>query len=99
MQVTLKMLEKLDNLLDETEEYIKCATMHSDDSDLKSAYLDLTRCHYDGYEKLSKCAERSIERKAAGMPEGQTFRQMVEWHKDKFDDRAAHLKTKLEQAR
>lgn len=99
MQTTLKMVEKLDNLLDETEEYIKCATMHADNSDLKSAYLDLARCHYDGYEKLSKCAERAVERKSAGLPEGQTIRQMMEWHKDKFDERADRLKKKLDQVR
>lgn len=99
MQVTLKMVEKMDELLDETEELIKCANMHSDDSELKRVYVDLAMCHYEGYEKLCKVAERTVERKAASLPEGQTVRQMMEWHKDKFDDRAAKIKNKLEKIR
>lgn len=100
MQTTLKMIEKLDNLLDETEEYIKCAKMHSDDNELKSTYVDLARCHYEGYEKLSKCAERIAERKVQNMPDGgRVLREMVDWHKDKFDDRARHIKEKFDQIR
>lgn len=99
MQITLKLVEKMDELLDETDELIKCATMHSDNSDLKSAYIDLARCHYDGYEKLAKVAERCVEQKSANLPEGTTIRQMMEWHKDKFDERASKLKHKLDQVR
>lgn len=99
MQIALKMVEKLDNLLDEADEYIKCATMHSDDNELKSAYLDLARCHFDGYEKLSKCCERMAERKAAGSEHGHAIKEMVEWHRDKFTKRAMEIKHKLENAR
>lgn len=101
MQVTLKMIEKMDNLLDETDEYIKCANQHADDSDLKSAYISLAKCHYDGYEKLMHCCERAVERKSQGMPgeKGEAIREMAGWHKDKFDKRAAELKHKLEQVR
>lgn len=99
MQMTLKMVEKLDDLLEEAEEYIQCATMHSDNNELKSAYLDLARCHFDGYEKLSKIAERTVERKSAGMPDGQAIKQMMEWHKDKFDERASKIKHKMDQVR
>lgn len=99
MQITLKMVEKLDDLLDEADEYIKCATMHADDSELKAAYLDLARCHYDGYEKLSKCAERAIERKSVGSEHGSAIREMANWHKDKFDKRAMEIKHRLDQAR
>lgn len=101
MQITLKMIEKLDNLLDEAEEYVKCATQHAhDDNDLKAAYLDLARCHYDGYEKLSKIAERAVDRKATNMGErGLALKEMAEWHKDKFDERAHKIKTKMDNAR
>ena len=99
MQITLKMIDKLDNLLDEADEYVKCATMHADDSELKSAYLDLARCHYEGYEKLSKCCERMVERKAQGTEHGHSIQEMASWHKDKFDKRAMEIKHKLDQAR
>lgn len=99
MQIALKMVEKLDNLLDEADEYIKCATMHSDDTELKSAYLDLARCHYEGYEKLSKCCERMAERKAQSSEHGHSIKEMVEWHRDKFTKRAMEIKHKLENAR
>lgn len=99
MHITLKMVEKLDNLLDEADEYIKCATMHADDTELKSTYLDLARCHYDGYEKLSKCCERMVDRKAQGTEHGQAIKEMAGWHKDKFDKRAAEIKHRLEQVR
>lgn len=99
MHITLKMIEKLDDLLDETEEYIKCATTQSDDSDLKSAYIDLAKCHFEGYEKLSKCCERAVEKKAEHMPEGHAIKEMVEWHKDKFTDRAMKIKARLDQIR
>lgn len=100
MQVTLKMVEKLDNLLDEADEYIKCATAHADDHELKSTYLDLARCHFDGYEKLSKCCERLVDRKAeANQQDGHAIREMVGWHKDKFDDRASKIKMRLSQVR
>lgn len=100
MHVTLKTIEKLDDLLDETDEYIKCANAHADDNELKATYLDLARCHFDGYERLSKCAERAVERKAqSGDGIGEGIRQMWGWQKAKFDERAAHLKMRLEQAR
>lgn len=101
MQITLKMVEKMDKLLEEADELITCANAHSDDTELKSIYLDLARCHYDGYEKLSKCCERVVERKAQGMPDGQghALKEMAEWHKDKFDDRAAKIKMRLQQVR
>lgn len=99
MQITLKMVEKLDNLLDEADEYIKCATMHADDSDLKDAYISLAKCHYDGYEKLSKCCERTVERKAQGSEHGHAIQEMAMWHKDKFDKRAMEIKHKLDNMR
>lgn len=101
MHATLKMTEKLDDLLNETEEYIKCANEHIDDHELKSAYMDLARCHFDGFEKLEKCYERIVERKAATKPDGvkETVLEMAAWHKGKFDDRAAHIKRKMEQVR
>lgn len=99
MHTMLKMIEKLDNLLDETDEYIMCANAHAENPELKSTYLDLARCHFDGFEKLEKCCERAVEQKAQSMPDGQVIRQMVGWHKDKFDERAATIKHKLEQAR
>lgn len=100
MHVTLKTMEKLDDLLDEADEYVTCATAHADDHDLKSAYLDLARCHYDGYEKLAKIAERSVERKAsAGGEKAQVVREMAQWHLDKFADRASKIKMRLDQVR
>ena len=101
MHVTLKTIEKLDNLLDEADEYVKCAHAHADDSELKGTYLDLARCHFDGYEKLSKCVERSVDRKAQSMQDGkgEALREMAGWHKDKFDKRAAEIKHRLDQAR
>lgn len=99
MQITLKMIEKLDNLLDEADEYVSCATMHADDSELKNAYLDLARCHYDGYGKLSKCCERAVERKAKTSQHGPAIQEMAGWHKTKFDKRAAEIKQRLDQAR
>lgn len=99
MQVTLKMIEKLDNLLDEADEYVQCATMHTDDSELKNTYLDLARCHYDGYEKLSKCCERAVDRKSKTAQHGAAIQEMAGWHKNKFDKRAAEIKQRLDQAR
>lgn len=99
MHITLKMIEKLDNLLDETDEYIKCATTHSDDSDLKSAYIDLARCHYEGYEKLIKCCERAVDKKSEHMQEGHFIKQMADWHIDKFNKRAVEIKIRLDQLR
>lgn len=101
MQSTLKMLEKLDNLLSEADEYVSCANIYSADPDLKAAYIDLARCHYDGYEKLSKCSTRITERKYANMTSEQKhmMQELVDWHKDKFDDRAAKIKMRLEQFR
>lgn len=99
MKVTLKTMEKLDDLLDEAEEYIGCAMKHADDSALKMAYLDLARCHYDGYENLSRIAEQSFERKKQTMPESQIYQEMVGWHKEKFLEKANKVKSALEQAR
>lgn len=99
MQITLKMMEKLDNLLNEADELITCATAHSDDPELKAIYLDLARCHYDGYEKLSKAAERSVERKADHMEHGHVLKEMAAWHKDKYDERAAKIKLRLDHMR
>lgn len=88
----------MEDLLDETEEYIKCAH-EADDPDLKSAYHDLARCHFDGFEKLSNCCERAVERKAQHMPDGQrqVVHEMTNWHKEKYDDRAIRIKEKLNQ--
>lgn len=100
MHCTLKIIEKLDDLLDEAEEYVSCSTQHGDDQDLKSAYIDLARCHYDGYEKLRKCAERCVERKStSGHPHAEAMREMAAWHFDKFDERAAKVKHKMDQVR
>lgn len=99
MHVTLTMIEKMDNLLDEADEYIKCAHSSADDNDLKSAYLDLARCHFEGYEKLSKCIERAVERKAQTMPNGEAIKEMAGWHKDKFDKRAHEIKARIDKAR
>lgn len=101
MHITLKMVEKMDNLLSESDELITCANTHTDDTELKSIYMDLARCHFENYEKLSKYCERMVERKAQGMPDGQgqALKQMAEWHKDKFDERAAKIKMRLQQAR
>ena len=101
MQVTLKMVEKMDHLLDEAEELTKCATAHSDDSELKSVYLELARCHYDGYEKLARIAETVVDRKAKNVSgeKGQAMREMVDWHKDKYRKRAMEIKKKMEEVR
>ena len=101
MQVTLKMVEKMDHLLDEAEELAKCATAHSDDTELKSVYLELARCHYDGYEKLARIASTVTDRKArnVGGEKGQVMREMVDWHKDKYRKRAEDIKRKIEEAR
>lgn len=101
MHVTLKTMEKLDNLLDETEEYIKCANAHADDAELKAAYLDLARCHYNGYENLSRVAEQTMDRKTRNMPDDKAsvVREMSGWYKDKFTERAAKIKAKMEAAR
>lgn len=97
MHVTLKVVEKMDELLDEAEELTKCATAHTDDSDLKSIYMDLARCHLDGYERLSATARRSIDRKAASQGEkGQVVKEMATWHMDKFDKRAKDIKEKMQ---
>lgn len=99
MHVTLKVVEKMDNLLDEADELIKCANAHTDDNDLKSIYIDLARCHLDGYERLSNAAQRSIERKAAAQGEkGQAIKEMAHWHMDKFEKRAKEIKEKLNKA-
>lgn len=101
MQVTLKMVERMDHLLDETEELLKCANAHSDDSELKRVYMDLARCHYDGYENLARIADTVTERKAknVGGEKGQVMREMVDWHKDKFRKRADEIKKKMEETR
>ncbi len=99
MQVTLKMVEKMEGLLEEADEYITCANTHSDDSELKSIYMDLARCHYDGYEKLSKCCERVVDRKRNQGPEGEALKKMAEWHKDKFDEKAAKVKLRMDHQR
>lgn len=101
MHATLKMIEKLDDLLDETEEYLKCSNEHMEDIELKNAYMDLARCHFDGFEKLEKCYERVVERKAASKPDGvkETVIEMATWHKNKFNDRAADIKRKMEMVR
>lgn len=100
MHITLKMMEKLDKLLEESDELITCAST-ADDPELKSIYLDLARCHYDGYEKLSKCAERAVERKAQNMENGQghAIKEMVVWHKKKYDDKAEKVYKRLQNAR
>ena len=101
MHITLKMMEKLDNLLNEANEYVTCANAHADDSDLKNAYLELARCHYDGYENLSRAADRAMERKTRNMSDekASVVREMVAWHKDKYDERAKKIKEKIEQSR
>lgn len=101
MQVTLKMVEKMDHLLDEAEELTKCATAHSDDTELKRVYMDLARCHYDGYERLASIAETVVDRKAknVGGEKGQVMREMVDWHKDKYRKRADQIKKKMDEVR
>ena len=99
MQITLKMMQKLDGLLTEADEYITCANAHADNPELKATYLDLARCHYDGYEKLSKCAERAVEQKADHVPHGQAIKEMVAWHKDQYDERAEKVHKRLQNAR
>lgn len=101
MKVTLKMVEKMDHLLDEAEELAKCATAHADDAELKSVYIDLARCHYDGYERLANIATRVVDRKSqqVGGEKGEVMREMVDWHKDKYRKRAEDVKKKIEEAR
>lgn len=97
MQTTLKMVEKMDNLLNEADDYIKCATMHADDQRLKKIYLDLARCHFSGFQDIEAYCLQAAEKKASEKPES-GIREMVGWHKDKFDERAATIKHKLDQA-
>ena len=100
MHVTLKTMEKLDKLLTEADELVTCAST-CDDQELKSIYMDLARCHYDGYEKLSKATERAVDRKANQYPgeKGQTIKEMATWHKDKYDERAAKIKMRMDAMR
>lgn len=100
MHTTLKTMEKLDKLLTEADELITCASI-CDDPELKSIYMDLARCHYDGYEKLSKAGERMVERKTQQMPDekAQVIREMAAWHKEKYDERAAKIKHRLDSMR
>lgn len=100
MQVTLKMCEKMDKLLDEAEELVTCAN-RCDDSELKSVYLDLARCHYDGYEKLANIATRITDRKAknVGGETGHAMREVVDWHSDKYRKRADEVRKKMDAAR
>lgn len=99
MHVTLKTIEKLDALLDEAKEYTECATKAADDQGLRAAYMDLARCHLDGYEKLSKEAERSFERKQQQRPDGSDYRDMCNWHKAKFEERHAQIKRMMDEMR
>lgn len=99
MHITLKMVEKMDRLLEETEDYIKCANMHSDDQQLKKIYLDLARCHFDGFENLEQYCVKAAEQKAAQNPDHKILQEMVGWHKDRFDEKAATIKHKLDNAR
>lgn len=100
MQVTLKMCEKMDHLLDEANELVTCAN-RCDDSELKSVYLELARCHYDGYEKLARIANTITDRKAknVGGETGHAMREVVDWHKDKYRKRAEEIKHKIDEAR
>lgn len=100
MQVTMKMCEKMDHLLDETEELVTCAN-RCDDTELKAIYMDLARCHFDGYEKLARMASMITDRKAknVGGEKGQVMREMVDWHKDKYRKRAEDIRKKMDEAR
>lgn len=98
MEHTLNCMEKMDKLLEEAEEYIKCAG-ETEDSDLRSAYKDLARCHYDGYENLRRCAEHMVDKKAHSHPEGQTIKKMADWHMDKYQDKASKIKHKMDSYR
>lgn len=98
MEHTLTCMEKMDKLLDETDEYIKCYSQ-TDDVDLKNAYDKLARCHYDGYENLRLAADRMVDKKAHSMPEGQTIKKMADWHLEKYDERAHKIKQKMDNLR
>lgn len=100
MLVTLKMCDKMDHLLDETDELVTCAN-RCDDVDLKAIYMDLARCHFDGYEKLARMANTITERKAKnlGGEKGQFIREMVDIHKDKYRKRAEDIRKKMDEAR
>lgn len=95
MQITLKMMEKMDHLLDETEQYLECANRDADNSELRAAYMDLARCHFDGYKKLARCADHACEQKRHQMQDGETYRQMVTWHKDKFEKKAEGIEQRM----
>lgn len=95
MHKMLKLAEKMDKLLDETEEYIECATMMADHPKLKDAYIKLAKCHYEGYENLSECAEKVAEEKIGTHPYGDAMHEMIEWHKNKNDKRAHYLKEEM----
>lgn len=100
MEVTLKAVEKLDTLLDEAEEYIECATVHAGDHELKSVYIDLARCHLEGFEKLNNCIKRSVDKKMhEGHQDGHTAAKMFHWYHEKFEKRYKELKEKIDQAR
>lgn len=95
MERTLMMVEKMDDLLDETEEYIDCASKTVDCPELKETFLKLAKCHYDGYENMMRTAERIVEDKIKTHPHGGTINEMMHWHQKKFDDRAHKLKEKM----
>lgn len=100
MEITLNAVEKLDCLLDEAKEYITCATAHADDHELKSVYLDLARCHLEGFEKLNNCIKRSVDRKMhEGHQDGTVAAKMFHWYHEKFEKRYKELKEELERAR
>lgn len=99
MHLTLKTIEKLEALLEEADEYVDCANKAGEDQALRSAYMDLARCHFEGYEKLSQAAERTFDRKRQTMPEAEVYKEMCDWHKAKFAERAAKVKMKMEHAR
>lgn len=98
MEHTLTCIEKMDGLLKETDEYIKCS-MHAEDSDIKSAYRDLAECHYNGYENLRRAADRMVDKKVHSHPDGSYLKKMADWHLEKYDDKAQHLKKKLDNLR
>lgn len=99
MHRTLMMVEKMDDLLDETEEYINCAIETTDCPDLKETFVKLAKCHYDGYENMMHTAERIVEDKVKTHPHGETVNEMMAWHKKKFHDRAHKLKIRLAEIR
>lgn len=95
MEHTLTCMEKMDKLLDETEDYIKCYS-NTDDVDLKNAYEKLARCHWDGYENMRRAAEAMVDRKSHSMPDGSVIKKMADWHLDKYDERAHKIKQKMD---